>query len=113
MTSRGSVYILCGLFLLTASTSFAQSVNQVVDRAGLVVPATPSAKDIGALLTKYFAMEAGSPFAKTPSYESPYLAGALNPAFLNRGLAAVNLFRYVAGLSSHLSADTEWNDIAQ
>lgn len=52
-------------------------------------------------------------YLEKPSTENPYKAGKLTDEFLQDGLNAVNMVRYIAGYPSDITLDNNYNSLAQ
>jgi hypothetical protein len=69
-----------------------------------------SADDIYRRYDELKPVYSGTPYATTPSWTSPYVAGSLTPGFAADGLNILNFVRYVAGLPDDVVLDgTEQN----
>ncbi len=103
------IVLTSGLNGDAASSSFYPAVTV----KGYSTPAINTRSEILARVKVYEAMQPGSPYIVEPVVKTPYNAGELNSQFLGQGLAAVNLYRFLAGLPSDAVLDSEWNSTAQ
>lgn len=80
---------------------------------GFSVPAIHLRGEILKQIKAFDALSPGETFSIQPLLQKPFKAGELNDQFLNKGLASVNLHRFLAGLPYDIKLDKDWNFIAQ
>ncbi|MRR12668.1 hypothetical protein EG835_09475, partial [bacterium] len=56
---------------------------------------------------------AGTPYAVTPSFTAPYVAGDAAPGFRADGLGIINFARYLSGLPSDVTLSATRNNAGQ
>jgi DNA-directed RNA polymerase subunit H (RpoH/RPB5) len=108
-TWKGTLILGCSLFLYLcySSAAYAEQVDSLLperSQAEIVEKWNAWMAD---------ANDAAEPFEVLPSTQSPYAAGKLSKAYLQKGLNAANFFRYLARLPSDLVLDDALNDQAQ
>ena len=115
MTKRTSAALLCfwmavqGLSLAAQSVDFAPALHS----ASLQPPATHTRDEIRKRLAVLDGLAPGAPYRTPVSARAPFAAGSLNPQYIAHGLATLNAFRYLAGLSDNVVADPSWSETAQ
>ena len=77
------------------------------------VPEPRTREEITAAWQALEATPMGTAYAEKPRSSAPFATGKLTPAYMARGLAALNFFRFVAGLPADLEIYEPWNEEAQ
>ena len=96
-----------------ALSAQAGTFSPALESGAVASPAIHSREQISQRLAAVDGLIPGPPYLKEPHLTVPYAPGSLNSRYLAKGIAALNAFRYLAGLPDTVTADPAWNDTAQ